>query len=634
MSDPEAEKPRWRRPDWLRVTRPDLSAITRPSRRVMAVTGWTSLALIFAWLVFIWALTQPRYATPLANWGLHTFADKSANVSSARLRHMFSTTFDVQRLDWPEKAAAESMALQVNLFGWLPGVPWLNLFQAREGGFTMAPSTGNKSSFNPQTYVDRVDIKGFDLTFNRRGQPRTIHIVTAEGSLAKGTLRAEATADRSRLTFEGMAKNGSNLKGRVTAEGENVAYLAEVAGVTSPDTPPFKISGELMVRDRSWSFSSISGRVGDSDIAGTTIIELRPERPFVDADLVFASLDFDDLGVVFGIPLGTGDGESTNDKQREAKAVYDRSARLIPDAEIDFGRLAAVDANFSVRADKVIDAPFGIDAIEIIGALNDRLLKFETFSLKSGKGGLDATVSINARNDPAHTEASGKLTGLPISRFVSTKFVEGDLRGTFALQMDGSGFRDAFASATGEIGLWSPNSRLAKIAVEGAGLDVGEALLQYLGGGLKDPEYIASRCAVANFALKNGQAQLQPGIIDNSDSLIQATGGFSLRDESIDMKIKTRPKDISLGSLSGDIDVGGTLRRPRIDALDDDALVQLGFTALLTSIAGPLGALPFIETGDGEDAPCGALLREAQTASRQGPSEPSPDDANRVVRPG
>lgn len=632
------------RPPWWRELQRRFAALGRQAQRLvdtrlrgrrwLAAAGWGIVAVFAATFLFALSLTNPRVATPLANWGLHAFADKSANVSWVRLRHVFSTTFDVRGLDWPDRASAGEMALKVNLLGWFPGVPWLDRFEARDGGFRFAPSNGRSSSFNPQRYVDRVDIADFDLVFDRRGRPKTIHVVAAEGSLRRGTLAAEATADRSRLTFEGMAKSGSNLRGRVSAQGENAADLAEVAGVTSPDTPPFNVSGVLLVRDRAWSFSDISGRVGDSDISGRVVIELRPERPFIDADLLSSSLDFDDLGVVFGIPLGTGANETTNREQRAAKTAYDASARLIPDATIDFDRLSAVDARFVVSAEKVVDAPFGIDALKMAGGLENRLLQLETFSVSSGKGGLEAAVSIDARRDPAHTEISGELRNLPISRFVSTRLVQGDLEGSFALQMDGSGFREAFASATGEIGVWSMNSQLARIAVEGAGLDIGEALLDYLGGGLRNPEYLASRCAVANFALKDGRAQLQPGIIDNSDSLIQAVGGFSLRDETIDMKIKTRPKDVSLGNLSGDIEIAGTLRRPRLDVLDSDALVQAGLTALLSSIAGPLGALPFLETGDGGDAPCRSLLREARTASRQGPSEPSPLDANKVVRPG
>jgi hypothetical protein len=610
------------------------AALPRPARLAIMITGWTVLAL-FAALVLFWAsLTNPRFATPLANWGLHAFGDRSANVEHARLRRFFSTTFDVRGLDWPERARVSRMTLNVNPFGWMPNTPWLHVFAARDGRFVMPPSTGRKSTFRPADIADRIDIRDLDFAFNRRGRMREIHIVYAQGSLAKGTVRAEATGGRSRLTFAGMARSGSDLTGRVTAQGENAADLADVAGLSSPDTPPFKISGDLRVRPRAWSLTDLSGRIGESDVSGETLVELRPERPFIDARLNFASLDFDDLAVVFGLPARADRGEAENEEQRAARAAFERSDRLIPNARIDLDRLSAVDAAFVIEADKVVDAPFGIDQVNLEGGLENRVLEFTQLRVGSGKGSLEAEATINAQEEPARTDVSGRLSGLPIARLFKTRFVRGDLRGTFALKMRGSGFREAFGSADGEVGLWSPNSSVAKIVVEGAGLDIGEALLEWLGGGLEKPDYIPSRCLVANLALKNGEASLAPAIVDNEDSLIQATGGFSLNTERLAISIKTRPKDISLGNLAGDIDIGGTLRRPRIRALDDETIIQAGLTALLSSIAGPLGALPFLETGDGDDAPCSALLAEARTASRNGGPEPSPLDANEVVRPG
>jgi hypothetical protein len=61
-------------------------------------------------------------------------------------------------------------------------------------------------------------------------------------------------------------------------------------------------------------------------------------------------LDFKDLGVVFGIPVSTGTGGAVNAEQKSAKAQYDKSARLIPDAEIDFTRLGAVNADIDFVA--------------------------------------------------------------------------------------------------------------------------------------------------------------------------------------------------------------------------------------------------------------------------------------------
>ena len=50
----------------------------------------------------------------------------------------------------------------------------------------------------------------------------------------------------------------------------------------------------------------ILGRLGD--IGGAVAIDLKPAKPFLTVDLRSQKLDFDDLGVVFGIPVGAGRG--------------------------------------------------------------------------------------------------------------------------------------------------------------------------------------------------------------------------------------------------------------------------------------------------------------------------------------
>ncbi|RYG36692.1 MAG: AsmA family protein, partial [Burkholderiales bacterium] len=369
------------------------------------------------------------------------------------------------------------------------------------------------------------------------------------------------------------------------------------------------------------SVEDLSGRLGSSDLGGLVRINLMQKKPMLTVDLTSKSLDFDDLGVVFGIPVTPDKGEEQNAEQKKAKRVYDASARLIPDARIDFGRLAAVNADISFVAAKVVDAPMGINALTLKGTLRDSVLDFEQAVVKTSTGDLDAKVNVNATKDPAFTKASGALENVAINRFIDTPMVRGTLNGKFALTFTGSGFREAAASSNGEVGLWSNNSELAKFAVEGAGLDIGEILLIWATQDKKNPEYLKSRCLAANIAFKDGQATLKPAVLDNKDSLIAATGGVNLKNESMNIEVFARPHDVSIGTISGDIRVGGTLRNPTFEALNEQTLLQAGLSALLSTISGPLGLLPFIQTGGEPDAPCATLLADAkETGTRNNPA--------------
>lgn len=593
-----------------------------PPKQVLIWTGSVVGVLVIAFVTLNILLANPKTGTPMINWALGTFGNKSAHVQSGHLAHPFSDRFVLRTLDWPGMVEAEEIDIHYNLFGFIPGNPWANRIRVRDGEIILEDKAKDeqKTTFNPQRWVNEIDAANVDIKFTRNKQPRVVKIVAATGSFANGSVKAEATSGKNRITFDGLQRDwGGSLKGSITVRGENLKDIAEIVGASAPDTPPFNIKGALSVQSQTWSVENLTGKMGDSDLGGLVRINLTNPKPMLTVDLKSKQLDFDDLGVVFGIPLGTGKGETENAEQVQAKQVYDRSARLIPDARIDFSRLAAVNADIKFVASKVVDAPSGINAITLDGTLRDSVLDFERALVKTGTGDLDAKININAKKDPATTKASGTLTNVAITRLIPTDLVRGSINGKFALSFTGSGFRDAAGSTTGEVGVWSNNSELKKFAVEGAGLDLGEILLLWAKDDADD--YIKSRCLAANIAFKNGVATLKPAIIENKDSLVAATGNVNLKTEAMDIEVFARPHDVSIGTISGDIKIGGTLRNPTFNALNEETVLQAGLSALLSSIAGPLGLLPFIQTGGEPDAPCAQLLADAkETNPRNNPA--------------
>lgn len=596
-----------------------------PSRPVLIWTGSILGVLVAAWVTLNILLANPSTGTPMINWAIGTFGDQSAKVQTGHLAHPFSDRFVLRTLNWPGTIEADAIEINYDLFGFLPGRVLAKRIWVRDGQILLEEKEPDetKTTLNPQQYVDEIDAANVDIKFTRNDKPRVVKIVTANGSFSKGNVRAEATSGKNKITFDGLQRDwGGSLKGNISVEGQNLKDLAEIAGASAPDTPPFNIKGALSVHSQTWSVENFTGRMGDSDMGGLVRINLTQKKPMLTVDLTSKQLDFDDLGVVFGIPVGTGKGETENAEQVKAKQVYDRSARLIPDARIDFTRLAAVNADIKFVAAKVTDAPMGINALTLDGTLRDSVLDFNRALVKTSTGDLDAKINVNATKDPAVTKTTGQLKNVAINRFIDTPMVRGSLNGTFALSLTGSGFREAAGTANGEVDLWSNNSELAKFAVEGAGLDLGEILLIWATEDKKKPEYIKSRCLAANIAFKDGQATLKPAVIDNDDSLVAATGGVNLKTEAVDIEVFARPHDVSIGTISGDIRVTGTLRNLSFQALNEKTAVQAGLSALLASIAGPLGLLPFVQTGGEPDAPCATLLADAkETNTKRNPAQ-------------
>jgi AsmA family protein len=618
--------PNWKPPKWPeKWPKPPKMHLSWPWRIIAIVIGSILALIILAWVVLNFLLANPKTGTPMINWSLRTFGAESAGIVSGKLKHPFSNRFELQKLDWPGTVEADVINIDYDLFGFLPGHPWAKKLIARDGEVMLENKTDDKKTINPQGLVDVVEIENIKLKFTRKEKLRTVTFVKANGSFSKGTVSGEAVSDDNNIQFHNLRREwDGGLIGAITASGQNLKDIAEIVGASSPDTPPFKVDGELRMKKQVWSVNKIVGRMGDSDIGGDVSVDLKPKKPFLDVALKSNELDFDDLGVVFGIPIGAGKGETSNDEQKAAKAAFDRSARLIPDTKIDFARLGAVNADLKFEAVKVINAPVGINAMHFQGTLRDQVLDFERFLVRTGSSGdLDAKVRVDARQDPAKTKATGKLEKFPIQRIANTPYVKGSLNGVFNINLTGSGFREAFGSTDGEAGVWSTNSEVAKIATEAAGLDLGEILLLLAKDDAK--EMIKSRCLAANLSFKNGAATLNPAVLDNEDSLIVATGGFDLKNETLNIGIAAKPHDISLGKLFGDIKIKGSMRKPRLEALNEETILQAGLTTVLAGITGALGALPFVELGGEPDAPCQQLLAESRSIGQKAPANNKTD---------
>lgn len=587
---------------------------TKPPKIFLIWTGSIFGVVVGSWVILNILLALPSTGTPLMNWALGAFGNKNAHVQSGHLEHPFSNKLVLRSLSWPGTAEASEIDIHFDLFSFLPGRIWADKIRVRDAEITLTQDdTKAPAIFDPQKHINSIDAQNVEIKFTHNDKPRVVKIVTAQGSFVDGSLRAEAVSGENKVTFDGLQRDwGGSLKGSITASGQNLKDIAEIAGAAAPDTPPFDIKGALSVHGQTWSVENLTGRMGDSDLSGLVRINLAEKKPFLTVVMKSNTLDFDDLGVAFGIPVGTGKGETVNAEQELAKAKFDKSARLIPDARIDFTRLGAVNADIDFIAVKVVDAPAGIKSMSLKGALRNSVLDFERAVVKSGAGDLDAKIHLDARKDPATTKATGTLSNVAINQMAPNNLIRGTLNGKFALAFTGSGFREAAATANGEAGFWSNNSELSKFATEGAGLDVGEILLLIATEDKNKPEFIPSRCLAANIAFKNGQATLQPAIIENKDSLVAATGGVNLKTEAMDIQIFAKPHDISIGTISGDIKLGGTLRNPTFEAFNEETLIQAAASALLSSITGALAVLPFIQTGGEPDAPCAQLLADAR----------------------
>ena len=166
---------------------------------------------------------------------------------------------------------------------------------------------GSENSF-------RLDAKGQlnrrPFTLNLTGDP-LLNVDPDEPYGFKGDVRAGG----SRVVAAGALSRPFNLGAfavDVSFSGPDLAELYDLTGLALPNTPPYRVSGDLTRAGHAWSFERFDGTVGDSDIRGTINVDASAERSYLTGDVASRQLDFDDLGPTFGLPPSIGAGETAS----------------------------------------------------------------------------------------------------------------------------------------------------------------------------------------------------------------------------------------------------------------------------------------------------------------------------------
>ena len=82
-----------------------------------------------------------------------------------------------------------------------------------------------------------------------------------------------------------LATDGSTLDLQMKLAGQNLKDFSKVSGMVLPDTPPYTFTGHLVHEGTQWTFDPFTGKVGDSDVAGSAAYLKAGARPLFRANL-------------------------------------------------------------------------------------------------------------------------------------------------------------------------------------------------------------------------------------------------------------------------------------------------------------------------------------------------------------
>ncbi len=398
-----------------------------------------------------------------------------------------------------------------------------------------------------------------------------------------------------------------------TARGPDMADLFPLIGVALPNTPPYSLRGRLTRDDLIWKIDNLAGRVGDSDLTGDVKVTTGRDRPLLEAQLRSRSLDFDDMGAIFGGSPSVGPGESASPRQRAVGRTLGAQDRLFPDSPLDLTRIRAMDADVTYKAASIRDAPIKLNGGSVRVKLDNGLLEADPIRMELPRGLVQGHVNLNARKDVVATELDLRMSNARIETVLPFRFqgdapVTGALVGRAKLTGTGNSVHKAFASANGEVMVVAPGGEIRKAFAELAGVNVVKGL-----GLLNKKDMTDLRCAVAHFDTRRGIMTADTLLFDTGPVLIKGKGTINLDTERMDLTVKGKNKKFRLVRVLLPITLQGPIRAPKLGVKPGAAIAQGAGGVTLGSLLSPLAAiLPFVDAGLAKDANCAGLIASAK----------------------
>jgi uncharacterized protein involved in outer membrane biogenesis len=405
---------------------------------------------------------------------------------------------------------------------------------------------------------------------------------------------------------------------RLWLQGNSMAHLYSLTGVTLPETPPYATEGHLVGQFKSggnvFKYENFTGRVGGSDLNGSLTYTAREPRPLLQGDLVSHLLQFSDLAPVIG-------ADSKASKARRGDATEQPSSKALPVEEFHTDRWKAIDVDVKFTGRRIVkDVNLPITDLYTHVVMTDGVLSLEPLKFGVAGGSLASDIQLDGSATPLKARFSTSARHLKLKQlfpnFKTMQSALGEINGDAALTATGNSPAALAATSNGEVKALVTDGTVSLLLMEAAGLNVANVVYEKL----FDNRDVKINCAAADFVATNGVLDSRVFALDTDDAVIDIDGNVNLRDESMNLGVHPHTKGFRVFSLRSPLYVKGTFKDPHV-GVNAAALAVRGGAAIGLGLINPFAALiPLLAPSNNKPLPCTQLL----TQVRQAPTAPPP----------
>ncbi|HYS63851.1 MAG TPA: AsmA family protein [Paraburkholderia sp.] len=405
---------------------------------------------------------------------------------------------------------------------------------------------------------------------------------------------------------------------RLWLQGNSMARLYSLTGVTLPDTPPYATEGRLIGQFKQsgnvFKYENFTGRVGGSDLNGSLTYTAREPRPLLQGELVSHLLQFSDLAPVIG-------ADSNASKARRGDATMQPANKALPVEEFRTDRWKAIDADVKFTGRRIIrNVDLPITDLYTHVVMTNGVLSLEPLKFGVAGGSLASDIHLDGSTTPLKGRVSTSARHLKLKQlfpnFKTMQNALGEINGDAALTATGNSPAALAATSNGEVKTLITDGTVSRLLMEAAGLNVANVVYEKLFGN-RD---VKINCAAADFVATDGVLDSRVFALDTADAVINIDGKVNLRDESMDLGVHPHTKGFRVFSLRSPLYVKGTFKDPHV-GVNAAALALRGGAVVGLGLVNPFAALiPLLAPSNNKPLPCGQLLAQI----RQAPTAPPP----------
>ncbi|MBB5729008.1 AsmA family protein [Sphingomonas prati] len=470
-------------------------------------------------------------------------------------------------------------------------------------------------------FADDLRFTG-DGTLRRRPFTMQGAILSPNETIAGGRnrLTMRAVSGRDKLGVDGTLRGATVLEGadlKVRADGPNLAGLFELLGVVTPETRRYTLTSDLTKVGGEWRFTRMKGGFGVSDLTGRMTISLPNDRLLVDADIVSRKVDIVDIGPFIGY-----EPEALATVGVKA-AVHQTGSvpRLLPDAPLRADSIGLFDAKVRYKVAAVRAPNLPVSNVTLNLVLDRSLLTMSPLTFDLAGGFVTADVRLNARRKLVRTSYDIRMSPTPMGKLlagfgVAESGTTGVIKARVQMTGEGDSLRASLASSDGRIAVILPQGTFWARNIQLAELDLGTFAQKMFQGKLKEPVQI--NCGLIGFTVRDGIATADPILIDTRKNVMLGRGGFSFKDESIDLAFRADSKKFSMFAGQSPIGINGHFAAPGYKVISPELLARAGASLGLALVAAPVAAVvAFVDVGDAKTTACGPVLAGARATAQR-----------------